>query len=146
LGLDRTGYRLPTEAEWEYAGRSGTDSYRYYGEATELLAAYVRYQANSAEHAWRCGSLLPNDLGLFDTLGNVSEWCQDHWSASKSRTQEIAQDQISEAASILEKNPRAVRGGTFNNQPSDVWLASRRWYPPSWRGPFSGFRLARTYP
>ena len=47
------------------------------------LDAYARYQANSREHAWMCGSLFSNDLGLFDMLGNTYEWCQDSWNASK---------------------------------------------------------------
>ena len=75
--LERTGYRLPTEAEWEYACRAGAVTSRYYGHSIDLLDAYAWYQANSKEHAWTCGSLLPNDLGLFDMLGNVFEWCQD---------------------------------------------------------------------
>ena len=72
--LAATGYRLPTEAEWEYACRSGTITSRYYGDSTDLLDKYAWYQANSQDHAWPCGSLLPNDLGLFDMLGNVFEW------------------------------------------------------------------------
>ena len=75
--LLRRGYRLPTNAEWEYACRSGTITSRYYGVSTELLPLYARYQANSREHAWACGSLLPNDLGLFDMLGNEYEWVND---------------------------------------------------------------------
>ena len=75
--LQRTGYRLPTEAEWEYACRAGAVTSRYYGLSLDLLDAYAWYQANSKDHAWPCGSLLPNDLGLFDMLGNVYEWCQD---------------------------------------------------------------------
>src|SRR5262249_3601359 len=74
--LERTGYRLPTEAEGEYACRAGAATSRYYGASIDLLDAYARYQANSQEHAWACGSLLPNDLGLFDMLGNQFEWTQ----------------------------------------------------------------------
>ena len=75
--LQLTGYRLPTEAEWEYTCRAGAVTSRYYGNSIDLLDAYARYQANSKDHAWRCGSLFPNDLGLFDMLGNMYEWCQD---------------------------------------------------------------------
>ncbi|MFI5461423.1 MAG: formylglycine-generating enzyme family protein, partial [Isosphaerales bacterium] len=75
--LQRTGYRLPTEAEWEFACRSGTVTSRYFGLSIELLGKYAWSQANSREHAWSCGSLLPNDLGLFDMLGNEFEWVHD---------------------------------------------------------------------
>ena len=69
--LERTGYRLPTEAEWEYACRAGAVTSRYFGVNVDLLGKYAWYQATSQDHAWPCGSLLPNDLGLFDMLGNV---------------------------------------------------------------------------
>ena len=81
--LERTGYRLPTEAEWEYACRAGAVTSRYYGHSIDLLDTYARYPANSKEHAWACGSLFSNDLGLFDMLGNISEWCHDRSNASK---------------------------------------------------------------
>src|SRR5262249_8703411 len=66
--LRRTGYRLPTEAEWECTCRAGTMTARSYGLTTDLLGKYAWYQDNSKEHAWSCGSLLPNDWGLFDML------------------------------------------------------------------------------
>ena len=75
--LQRTGYRLPTEAEWEYACRAGAATSRYYGAVVDLLGRYAWYMPTAQDHAWPCGSLLPNDLGLFDMLGNVYEWCQD---------------------------------------------------------------------
>jgi formylglycine-generating enzyme required for sulfatase activity len=81
--LRRTGYRLPTEAEWEYACRSGTITSRYYGASTDLLSLYARWQGNSREHAWACGSLLPNDLGLFDMLGNEFEWVHDEFGVTR---------------------------------------------------------------
>ena len=75
--LSRTGYRLPTEAEWEYACRSGTGTSRYYGVSVNMLGRYAWFLATSPDRAQPCGSLLPNDLGLFDMLGNVYEWCQE---------------------------------------------------------------------
>ena len=75
LGL--TGYRLPTEAEMEYATRAGAKTARYLGEADELLPKYAWYLKNSQERTWPVGSLKPNDLGLFDVQGNVYTWCQE---------------------------------------------------------------------
>jgi formylglycine-generating enzyme required for sulfatase activity len=75
--LSLTGYRLPTEAEWEYACRAGAVTSRYYGETTELLDKYGWYWDNAHERTWRVGSKKPNDLGLFDVHGNVYTWCQE---------------------------------------------------------------------
>ena len=77
--LKQPGYRLPTEAEWEYACRAGTMTSRYYGRSVKLLEKYAWYLANSQDHAWPCGRLLPNELGLFDMLGNVYEWCHEQY-------------------------------------------------------------------
>jgi formylglycine-generating enzyme required for sulfatase activity len=75
--LTRTGYRLPTEVEWEIACRAGTVTPRFFGFAADLLPSYCCYIDNSQGHAWNVGSGLPNRAGLFDMLGNVSEWCLD---------------------------------------------------------------------
>ena len=77
--LSLTGYRLPTEAEMEYATRAGAVTSRYYGETEELLPKYAWYQKNSQEQTWPVGSLKPNDLGLFDVQGNVYTWCQESY-------------------------------------------------------------------
>ena len=143
--LERTGYRLPTEAEWEYACRAGAVTSRYYGHSIDLLDAYARYQANSKEHAWTCGSLFPNDLGLFDMLGNMYEWCQDSWNASKPAKKGIYNDSINISESIVEKNPRLLRGGTFNDRPALVRSAYRSGDAPSYRDTNIGFRPSRTY-
>ena len=77
--LERKGYRLPTEAEWEYGCRAGAGTSRYYGSKVDLLGRYAWYNATSPDRARPCGSLQPNDLGLFDMLGNVYEWCQEQY-------------------------------------------------------------------
>ena len=143
--LERRGYRLPTEAEWEYACRAGTVTSRYYGHSIDLLDAYARYQANSKEHAWACGSLLPNDLGLFDMLGNEYEWCQDRMNASRSGKRGVFNDNINISESIIERNPRLLRGGSFNYLPAVVRSAIRGWSAPAYRSTNLGFRPSRTY-
>ena len=143
--LQRTGYRLPTEAEWEYACRAGTVTSRYYGHSLDLLYAYAWYQANSKEHTWTCGSLFPNDLGLFDMLGNTYEWCQDSSNASQPAKEGIYNDIINISESIIEKNPRVLRGGAFLYRPAYVRSAVRGRNTPSYRFINNGFRPSRTY-
>ena len=117
--LERTGYRLPTEAEWEFTCRSGAVTSRYFGLSIELLGKYAWYQANSKDHAWMCGSLFSNDLGLFDMLGNTYEWCQDSWNVSKPVKKGICNDVINISESIIERNPRLLRGGSFRQSTGD---------------------------
>src|SRR5262249_6138509 len=69
--LSRTGYRLPTEVEWEYACRSGAMTSRCYGSSNDLLAKYAWYNTNSRGRSQPVGLLKPNDLGLFDMHGNA---------------------------------------------------------------------------
>ena len=133
--LKRTGYRLPTEAEWEYGCRAGAVTSRYYGVSVELLGQYAWFNENSKGRARPCGLVKPNDLGLFDILGNVHEWCHDQY------------DPDSYKASIInDKIPRHLRGGAFTDEASFVRSAVRNSSTPSYRSIYCGFRPSRTYP
>ena len=146
--LQRKGYRLPTEAEWEYACRAGAMTSRYYGRSDELLGQYACYQTNTrGDQAWPCGSLLPNDLGLFDMLGNVYEWCQDRYQNYQPGEDRKIFDRINISEPIINTHTRICRGGSFSNLPAVVRSATRiGTVQPSGRLAYIGFRPARTYP
>jgi formylglycine-generating enzyme required for sulfatase activity len=143
--LERIGYRLPTEAEWECACRAGTVTCRYYGLSIDLLDAYAWYQANSKNRAGRCGSLLPNDLELFDMLGNMYEWVNDQPSPSRRRVGLVLEDTITFSEYVLNRHSRVLRGGTFRYPAGEIRSSNLNWYAPlNWDICF-GFRPARTY-
>jgi formylglycine-generating enzyme required for sulfatase activity len=83
--LERTGYRLPTEGEWECACRAETSTRRFFGDSDEFLDSYGWHIGNSLDYAWRVGTLKPNDYGLFDVYGNAWEWCLDRHGALPTR-------------------------------------------------------------
>jgi formylglycine-generating enzyme required for sulfatase activity len=141
--LRRSGYRLPTEAEWEYSCRAGAESVRYHGSNLDLLPAYTLYQKSSGNRAWPGGGVFPNDLGLFDTLGNVWEWCQEGPLSYRPDRTGIQVDDVSISEAI--GTDRLLRGGAFSNRPSYVRSAYRNWNQPANRVIIYGFRPARTY-
>ncbi len=143
--LQRTGYRLPTAAEWEYACRAGTITSRYYGNSVDLLGAYAWYRDNSQEHAWPCGSLLPNDLGLFDMLGNVHEWCQDRVEEYQPGEENSVIDVIINLEYVKKDYQRIPRGAGFNFSAANARSGVRTsWQLPSEMNIALGFRPARS--
>jgi formylglycine-generating enzyme required for sulfatase activity len=137
-------YRLPTDAEWEYACRAGSVTSRYYGYSPDLLGQYEWYVNTSGHHARSCGKLLPNDLGLFDMLGNVSEWCHDRHRDRPPRFSGIVSDLI--AAEVVTAEKRNIRGETYFMIPDGLRSAAHAWYDPTEARADFGFRPARTIP
>jgi formylglycine-generating enzyme required for sulfatase activity len=141
--LSLTGYRLPTEAEMEYATRAGALTSRYYGETEELLSKYAWYDKNSKGNTSPVGGLKPNDLGLFDVQGNVAAWCQESNKAYPIGKDEEAEDD-KEDNLLISNASRVLRGGSFTNSPAYVRSASRSGGVPINRFSNNGFRPART--
>jgi formylglycine-generating enzyme required for sulfatase activity len=144
--LERNGYRLPTEAEWEYACRAQGITSRYYGETEELLREYAWYATNS-RNRWMLpvGSLKPNDLGLFDMLGNALEWCQDPVSLYPVEKDGKAIEDVEFKGVVKGTPPRVLRGGSFLYLAVNVRSAYRSWSAPANLSLSLGFRPARTF-
>jgi formylglycine-generating enzyme required for sulfatase activity len=153
--LKRTGYRLPSEAEWECACRAGAVTSRYYGETEELLGKYAWYTANS-QNRWmlpgppghpgvRGNCLKPNDFGLFAMLGNALEWCQEsvtyYTPGAEGRPSKDREDE----QEVTDQRSRVLRGGSFFKESRFVRCADRSRNVPTARDDLVGFRPARTF-
>jgi formylglycine-generating enzyme required for sulfatase activity len=145
--LERTGYRLPTDAEWEFVSRAGAATSRFYGSSEELLREYAWYGGNTfAERAWPVGQLKPNDLGLFDVYGNVWEWIHDLWKPHPaSSPSEIRVDDEDAVRIVSARHQRPRRGGSYSYEAPFLRSAHRGSYIPDERRDSVGFRVARTF-
>jgi formylglycine-generating enzyme required for sulfatase activity len=147
--LEKRGYRLPTEAEWEYACRAGAVTRRYYGDADELLGEYAWFSETTKNEGARAAGLLkPNDLGLFDLYGNVLEWVLDPWDRYRwPRQSRYKEDKeyIGDIIGIKDEQSRLLRGGSFSDHALNVRSAIRTSGRPSLDFVTVGFRVARTY-
>ena len=133
-----TGYRLPTEAEWEYAARAGTETLFYFGDVSgDNLARAAWYSANSGSDRHRTGQLRPNQWGLYDILGNLDEWVFDDLNLYDGG---FAQDPVQLEAAPGDDQPRALRGGNFNGEPIDLRSGSRGWAVPEASSVTTGLR------
>jgi formylglycine-generating enzyme required for sulfatase activity len=140
--LQLEGYRLPTEAEMEYATRAGALTARFYGETEELLPKYAWYNKNSQEQTWPVGTLKPNDFGLFDMQGNVYTWCQESYQEYPTNGGDDKEDSLM----IVNTKSRVLRGGSFASLASTVRSSTRYRNVPSNRSSRFGFRVSRTLP
>ncbi len=133
------GYRLPTEAEWEYAARGGNKSrgYQYAGSSTVGDVAW--YDSNSGGKTQEVGKKAPNELGIYDMSGNVWEWCSDWYGDYSSSAQTNPYN--STAGSY-----RVNRGGSWSSNATYARVANRNRYSPTSTGRGLGFRICRTVP
>ncbi len=136
-----SGYRLPTEAEWEYACRAGKPTKYCYGDDPSKLGDYAWYLHNSERITHPIKQRLPNGFGLYDMHGNVWEWCQDGYDAAYYQRSPRA-DPPGES----DGSHRVIRGGCSYDGPRDCRSACRSWNLPAYRGSNLGFRVALSQP
>jgi len=126
-------YRLPTEAEWEWACRAGTTTAYSFGDDLEKLPEYAWYDKNSDEVAHKVGQKKPNPWGLLDMYGNVAEWCIDHYKADYYKGFPL--DKVSLAPVLLPDEKRysyVARGGSWIDPPAMCRSAARRGSNKDW--------------
>ena len=152
-------YRLPTEAEWEYACRAESESSYYFGNDSNDLDKYGWYKNNSNNKYQKVGQKLPNKWGLYDMHGNVSEWTLDAYDTSfysNSKT-EIDNNPYNQPEKLY---PRVVRGGSWKSSNYRLRSASRQASSKQWKkqdpqiprskwwhtdAQFVGFRIVRPF-
>ncbi len=152
--IEKSGYRLPTEAEREFFCRAGCATSRPFDESDTFLSLYAWTWRNSLDRTHPVARLLPTELGLFDVLGNVWEWCQDGPADvttgayqdpyPKGTRDAPAGDAVADVAELSAATWRYVRGGAFGFSPGKARSAHRDESDVGEQRPFLGFRIVRT--
>ncbi|OUW73592.1 MAG: sulfatase-modifying factor protein [Flavobacteriaceae bacterium TMED204] len=150
-------YRLPTEAEWEYACRAGTKTAYSFGDTPSNLDIYAWHEGNSGGAYHKVGQKEPNPWGLYDMHGNVSEWTLDQYvpTVYNTRKRKTVDNPLQTPTKTY---PRVVRGGAWSDKPNRLRSAARRPSSKKWKkrdpqipkslwwhtdAPFVGFRVVR---
>ncbi len=133
--LDRRGFRLPTEAEWEAAARAGVRTAYGYGSDVGLLGRFGWYEENSGLQVQPPRELLPSLRGLYDMHGNMQEWTHNWY-------EELSSDVVTDPVGPLKGSFRVLRGGGYENDAAYCRSASRSSFIPTPRAFYHGFRLA----
>ncbi|MFD2199964.1 formylglycine-generating enzyme family protein [Shivajiella indica] len=150
-------YRLPTEAEWEFAAKAGTQTKYFFGDDEKSLGEFAWFEENSGGITHQIGQKKANPWGLYDILGNVMEWTADQYvpDVYKKRTDAIEKD-----PKVLIQNlyPGAIRGGNYKSSPEELRTSKRFFSKAEWKridpqipksqwwfpeAPFLGLRVVR---
>jgi formylglycine-generating enzyme required for sulfatase activity len=129
-------YRLPTEAEWEYACRAGSEGTFCFGDDASLLEQYAWYAPNADGYTHDVGSKKPNAWGLYDMHGNIWEWCLDRYAEDYTQTPNDGS-----AYAMPSDKGRVLRGGSFNADALKCSCSSRINLGSGGKNYFIGFRL-----
>jgi formylglycine-generating enzyme required for sulfatase activity/tRNA A-37 threonylcarbamoyl transferase component Bud32 len=139
--LDGTGYRLPTEAEWEFACRAGTTTRYFFGDGPSALDGYAWHAGNSGSMTHPVARKHPNALGLYDMYGNVWEWCWDWHLVDYYRNAPLVDPQ-----GPVQATTKVGHGGSWAHDPRGCRSATRDYTAPVRRDKNLGFRVARNQP
>lgn len=132
-----TGYRLPTEAEWEYACRAGSKTSWSFGNDASRIGEHAWYDRNSKNRTYSVGQKKPNPWGLYDMHGNVWEWCWDWYGRYEAR---LASDPLGPETGDV----RVLRGGSFCLGAVELRSTFRYYFSPALRSIYHfGFRVAK---
>ena len=132
-------FRLPSESEWEYAARGGSQSFGFRFAGSNKLKEVGWYNLNSHQETKPVGLKLPNELGLYDMSGNVWEWCADHWHNFYEKAPKDGSAWIDQ----VDEDLRVIRGGARNNLIVNCRVSNRFFGFTDFRGLNVGFRVAR---